>query len=134
MTPTTVAGVSPTFTSDPMASCRPAKARIHTSVRQRDDGEDDLADQVIPAGANADCNGERQTAGNREARILEEHPESELVVLKHVYCPVRSIGGQLPFQHYGRTEKRCTVRHNPVFPTAVNNWRSTMKGFSWRLT
>ena len=51
---------------------------------QRDRRRHDLAHQVVPASANPDRNGERQAAGERQARVFQEHPEAELVILQHV--------------------------------------------------
>ena len=51
---------------------------------QRDRRRQSLPDQVVPARANPDRNGERQSARERQARVLQEHPESELVILQHV--------------------------------------------------
>ena len=51
---------------------------------QRDRRRQDLARQVVPACANPDRNGERQPARERQARVFQEHPESELVILQHV--------------------------------------------------
>ena len=39
---------------------------------------------VVPACANPDRNRERQPARERQARVFQEHPESELVILQHV--------------------------------------------------
>ena len=51
---------------------------------QRDRRRQELARQVVPACANPDRNGERQPARERQARVFQEHPESELVILQHV--------------------------------------------------
>ena len=54
------------------------------AVGQRNPRRQQLARQVLPAGTNPDRDHEREPAGNRQARVLEKHPESELVVLQHV--------------------------------------------------
>ena len=51
---------------------------------QRDRRRQELARQVVPACANPDRDGERQPARERQARVLQEHPESELVILQHM--------------------------------------------------
>ena len=43
-----------------------------------------VARQVVPAGADPDRDGERQIPRDRQARILQEHPQAEFVVLHHV--------------------------------------------------
>ena len=50
---------------------------------QRDRRRQELARQVVPPCANPDRNGERQSARERQARVFQEHPESELVILQH---------------------------------------------------
>src|SRR6185503_11153621 len=54
---------------------------------QRNRRRQELLTQVVPPRANRDRNGERQRAGNGQARVLHEHPESELVILQHVSSP-----------------------------------------------
>jgi hypothetical protein len=36
------------------------------------------------ARSGPDRNGERQASGNRQARVFEQHPDTELVILQHV--------------------------------------------------
>ncbi len=54
---------------------------------QRDRRRQDLAQQVVPACANPDRNGERQPARERQARVLEEHSAAELHVERHAAQP-----------------------------------------------
>ena len=46
-----------------------------------------FAKQVVRARADPDRNGERQTSGNGQTRILQQHPDAELVILQHVSSP-----------------------------------------------
>jgi hypothetical protein len=50
---------------------------------QRDHRRHELAREVVPACADADCDGERQPARDREDRVFNEHPKCELVILQH---------------------------------------------------
>ncbi len=56
---------------------------------ERDRWRLDLAHEVVRARANPDREGERQPASDRQARVLQEHPESELVILQHVSSLLR---------------------------------------------
>ena len=57
------------------------------AVGQRDRGPQQFAPQVVPARADPDRNGERQPPGNGQTRILQQHPDTELVILQHVSSP-----------------------------------------------
>ena len=48
--------------------------------RQSSD-EDRSRDDVVPARADPDRDGQRQAARDRQARILHEHPDTQLVIL-----------------------------------------------------
>jgi hypothetical protein len=61
---------------------------------QRDRRREDLTDQVVIACAHPDRDGERQSAGERQARVFQEHPNAELVVLQHVSARQRKYVGQ----------------------------------------
>jgi hypothetical protein len=54
------------------------------AVRERNRRPQQVARQVVPAGADADGNGERQPARDGQARILQQHPQPQLVVLQHI--------------------------------------------------
>ena len=67
--------------------------RLHqdeaVALGQRDCRREDVAPGLVPAGADADGDGEREAARERQARILQEHPESELEVLQHVVSQIK---------------------------------------------
>ena len=54
------------------------------AVGERNRGTKEVARQVVPASADPDRDGERQSARDRQARILQEHPQAQFVVLHHV--------------------------------------------------
>ena len=56
---------------------------------QRDRWRQELARQVVPASPNPDRNGERQSARERQARVLQEHPQPEPVILQGALQPRR---------------------------------------------
>ena len=74
------------------------------ALGQWDRGCEDLPHHVVPACSNPDRNRERQSARKRQARVFQEHPEAELVVLQHVSSK-RSV------VDWGRTSAGCEKAH-----------------------
>ena len=59
------------------------------ALRERQGRTKQIAREIVPARSDPDRDGERQTTRDRQARILHEHPDTQLVVLQHAASPVR---------------------------------------------
>jgi hypothetical protein len=84
------------------------------AFRERNCGTEEIAGDVVPAGAKTDRNRNRQPAGNRQPWILHQHPQAELQVHPRYSC-VHELCPPVPAA-LDREPDRQRGRMSPISP------------------